>query len=125
MSWYADFIVIAFATVCGGAGMMYAMRSTAAQGLSEIEALRRNQIRNKLRKFGGMIMVGVGVCLIAGYLSTRGSSPSAWSLVPWAVLLVLILALMCLALVDLRLTQMLRRDLQTRHNPRPDSERNP
>jgi hypothetical protein len=120
MPWYTDFLVIAFATVCAGAGLMYVLRVGASGELAEFEASRRNQIRTTLRKFGGLLMVGVGLCLIVGYLSTRNPSPSAWALLPWGVLLLLVFMLMCLALVDLRLTQLLRRDLLNKSHPKLD-----
>jgi len=122
MAWYIDLIIFLFAGLCVGAGYMYITQSPAVSALAEFEAIRRNQIRAKLRRFGGGLMCIVGACLIVGHLATRGPRPSAWSLLPWIIILLAVGVLMCLALVDLRLTQQLRRDYRGKPSDPPDNK---
>ena len=98
-----------FALLTGASGWFYLFYSRAAQRLSGIEEQRLNDQRVALRRVGGVVML-----LLAGFFFTGvyaldqpGWAPLTIMFV-WLAVFVLLIAVVVLALIDLRLTRKLR-----------------
>jgi H+/gluconate symporter-like permease len=94
----------------GIAGWYYLLYSRAAHRLSIIESQKPNTRRIVLRRVNGAAMIVLAVLL---YVATNGidvqERPGAFAAVFLAVL-VLLLAIVVLAMIDVRMTLKLRRD---------------
>ena len=99
-----------FALLTGASGWFYLFYSRAAHRLAGIEAQRLNERRVAMRRVGGVAML-----LLAGFFFTGvyGLDEQAWSpftlMFVWLAVFVLLLAVVVLAMIDLRLTRKLRR----------------
>jgi peptidoglycan/LPS O-acetylase OafA/YrhL len=102
------YLPVIFALVVGAAGWFYIFYSRAAVKLRGVEAAAANRLRIRLRQIGGGAMMLLGAAFYAGYVAIdygRVESASALFFVVLGLLAVIII----LGLVDLRLTNKLRR----------------
>lgn len=97
-----------FALLTGIAGWFYLFYSKAAVHLGDIEQERFNRRRIRLRRGGGAAMLLLAVLFYAGFNSVDPSrTPEAFVAV-WLGVCGLLLAIIILALLDVRLTWRLR-----------------
>ena len=98
-----------FALLTGASGWFYLFYSRAAQRLSGIEEQRLNDRRVALRRVGGVVML-----LLAGLFFTGvyALDDPRWAPLPlvfvWLAVFALLIAVVVLAMIDLRLTRKLR-----------------
>ena len=104
-------VVDIFAGLTAAMGWYYLFYSRAAVKLEGIEADRINRRRVRLRQTGGAIMMVMGVLFFAGF---QQLSAIPFILV-WTGVMLSLLAIVALALIDLRLTWGLPRS----HRRRP------
>ena len=99
-----------FALLTGAAGWFYLFYSRAAHRLGGIEDERLNARRIALRRVGGVAMLLLGGFFFAGFYAFEdpNRTPTAF-LAVWLTVFALLVALVVLALIDLRLTRQLRR----------------
>ena len=97
-----------FSLLTGVAGWYYMFYSHAAQKLERIEAARLNALRIRLRRTNGFIMLLLAGCF---YAACHRTEPHQF-LVLFMAVLVLLAVIVSLALVDVRLTWKLRKDLK-------------
>jgi UDP-N-acetylmuramyl pentapeptide phosphotransferase/UDP-N-acetylglucosamine-1-phosphate transferase len=92
----------------GAAGWFYLFYSRAASNLSGVEAESSNRLRVRLRRIGGLMMIVLAFVSYATCvaLERQRTVQAAWYLL---AVLVLLVAILILGLIDLRLTQKLRR----------------
>jgi hypothetical protein len=92
----------------GIAGWYYLFYSRAAHRLATVEADAANARRVRLRRLNGAVMLVLAALI---YIGTRGidaqQHPRAF-LAVWSCVICLLLAVVALALVDVRLTMKLR-----------------
>ena len=108
-----------FSLLVGAAGWFYLFYSRAVENLAAVEDLGTNQYRARLRRLGGIAMILLAIAFyICCVMLSRGN------LRAFAGTLFAVLALMgvilVLGLIDLRLTNKLRR--QARHNEKQPPE---
>jgi hypothetical protein len=97
-----------FALIVAAAGWFYIFYSRAAMKLRGFEPSTTNRLRIRLRQIGGVAMMLLGVAFYAGYVaidSGRVEPASALFFLVLALLAIIII----LGLVDLRLTNKLRK----------------
>jgi hypothetical protein len=92
------------AVLIAAAGWYYMLYSRAAGRLASIEGERTNRHRIRLRRFGGGLVMLLGILLFAG--SQELSAVPYLAI--WSGVMLLLLALCIMALIDLRLTWNLR-----------------
>lgn len=97
------------ALLTAAAGWYYLFYSRAAQALAEFEAERLNRRRNRLRRFGGAVMLLLGAGLYIGFRAADTDNQPIRFVVSWIVNMALMATLVVLALLDVRLTARLRR----------------
>lgn len=101
-----------FSFIIAAVGFHYAVYSSAALRLGEIENAAINRRRIFLRRFSGMMLIATGACLFLLFSSLQ----QEWSPILIGLLLIATMLLMFgagwLALVDLRMTNQLRRSLR-------------
>jgi hypothetical protein len=101
------------------AGWHYLFHSTAARKLGAVENERANLQRVRLRRLCGFFMLVLAACLYIGFrtldrpeLSHRdGAIAMAWL----GVAVLLLFLVVVLAILDVRLTNRLRRELKARN----------
>lgn len=96
-----------FALIVAAAGWFYIFYSRAASKLAGIEPHHANQLRIRLRRTCGLGMIALAIAFYAGCVAMeRGSWAAAagWMLGVFG----LMIAILILALVDVRLTRKLR-----------------
>ena len=105
-----------FALLVAAAGWFYMFYSRAATDLSGIEAADANRLRVRLRRVGGLVMMLLAIAFYAGSEAVqRRQGPTAAGLM--LAVLVLMGAIVVLGLIDLRLTNRLRRSQRKRDHP--------
>jgi hypothetical protein len=104
-----------FALLTGASGWFYLFYSRAAQRLAGIEDQRINDRRIALRRVGGAVMLLLAGLFFTGVyaLDQPGWAPVTIMAV-WLAVFVLLIAVVVLAMIDLRLTRKLRRGRRTR-----------
>ena len=113
MKWLAA----AFALITAAAGWYYLFYSRAAHDLAEIEQRPANRQRVRLRQAGGVVMILLGVLFFTGFYGVDAeTAPGAFATV-WLAVFALLVAIMVLALIDMRLTTQLRRRRKRPHHP--------
>jgi len=100
-----------FSLLAGIAGWYYMFYSRAAQKLQRIEAGRLNALRIRLRRTNGFVMLLLAGCFFAACHRTDPGEARSFAILFLAVL-VLLAVIVSLALVDIRLTWKLRKDLK-------------
>ena len=98
-----------FALLTGAAGWFYLFYSRAAQRLAGIEDQRLNDRRIALRRVGGVVMLLLAGLFFAGFYAFDDppSRPGLFVGV-WLGVFALLIAVIVLAMIDLRLTRKLR-----------------
>ena len=109
-------VIDIFALLTAAAGWYYMFYSGAAGRLKPIESQRINRARVRLRRAGGVVMLLLGGLFFAGFQEKVAASGAAYIAI-WLTVLFLLLVIVVLALIDLRLTWALRREI--RRGPRP------
>lgn len=102
------------------AGWHYLFYSMAAVRLSEIEDERINRRRERLRRFGGVIMLLLAGFFFAGFWTFDFSNLQGEGdrfILIWGIIALLIAAVTVLGVIDLRLTAQLRRSRKTQGFP--------
>lgn len=99
------------AAATAAAGWYYLFYSRAAHKLEGVESERINRRRARLRRAGGGVLLVLGTLFFAG---SQDVAPVAFLLI-WSGVMVLLLAIVVLALIDLRLTWQLQK--KRRHGP--------
>ena len=102
------------ALLIGVAGWFYLFYSKATSNLSTIEEQRLNARRTNLRRVGALIMLLLAVLIAVGTYGLDPERPTAGFFVLWLVVIGLLMAIVILALVDVRLTVRLRMALRER-----------
>jgi hypothetical protein len=97
-----------FSLLVGAAGWFYLFYSRAAEKLAGVEAARTNALRVNLRRVGGCAMIGLAVTFYIGCVALLRRNLTLFGAMMFAVL-VLMAVILVLGLVDLRLTNRLRR----------------
>jgi hypothetical protein len=109
------------ALLTGVAGWFYLFYSRAAHGLAGYERDRLNVRRIRLRRVGGVVMLLLAVGFYLGfYAADPDRHPRLFAWV-WMGVLLLLVVIVVLAMIDVRLTLVLRNDLRAR----PDKGLNP
>lgn len=98
-----------FALLTGAAGWYYLFYSRAAEHLAGIEDERLNGTRVRLRRVGGAAMLLLGGFFFAGSyaIDDPKRSPGAFMGI-WVTVFALLIAIVVLAMIDVRLTHRLR-----------------
>jgi UDP-N-acetylmuramyl pentapeptide phosphotransferase/UDP-N-acetylglucosamine-1-phosphate transferase len=97
-----------FALLVGAAGWFYMFYSRAASNLTGVESEPDNRLRIRLRRVGGLTMIVLAFVSYAACVAIERERAieAAWYLL---AVLMLLGAILVLGLIDLRLTQKLRR----------------
>ncbi len=105
---YLQILAAALALLIGAAGWFYLFYSRAAQNLAGVEDIRTNGLRVRLRRVGGCAMI---LLAVAFYISCVALLRHQFRLFAGTTLGVLLLmgTILVLGLMDLRLTNKLRR----------------
>lgn len=98
-----------FSLLVAAAGWYYMFYSRAATNLHGVEDERLNRRRQGLRRIGGFMMLLLAVAFYAGFNTVDADSSKEAFIAVWFSVFVLLLAIVLLAMVDLRLTWRLRR----------------
>ena len=97
-----------FSLLVGAAGWYYMFYSRAALKLQAVEGEQRNRLRQRCRQANGFVMFLLGIGLYAGFNSADPQTSAQTFVTIWMGVFILLLAIVLLALVDLRLTWRLR-----------------
>jgi hypothetical protein len=97
-----------FSLLVGAAGWFYLFYSRAGAELATMEAVATNRLRVRLRRIGGFAMILLAVSFYVGMEALEQRNPTTFVGFMIAVLL-LLCAIIVLGLVDLHLTNRLRR----------------
>ena len=105
-----------FAFLCAAAGWYYVWHASAAGKLAGLERSRDNQLRIRLRRFGGVGMVLMSAAFYIGYKIADNAHGN-----PIAVMLcllcvgILLPIVLFLAWADMRLTRKMRESMRDRN----------
>jgi hypothetical protein len=103
-----------FSLLVAAAGWYYMFYSRAAANLNGIEDEALNRRRHRLRRAGGFVMFLLAIALFAGFHSVDSATSAQGFVLVWLTVFLLLLTVLLLAMMDLRLTWMLRRRRQRR-----------
>ena len=96
-------------------GAYYLVNAGAVQWLGDLEGSHPNQVRVRLRRANGVVMLLVSLALYLGIARTFGRETdepvSVLAPLAWVATLPLLMMMLVLAWLDMRLTRKLRRDL--------------
>ena len=92
------------------AGWYYLFYSPAAHRLSGIEQPQRNALRIRLRRANGVVMMLLAVAFYAASVTINEYTPKSTAILVLMSIPLLLVAMIVLALIDVRLTRQLRRD---------------
>lgn len=104
----------------GAAGWFYLFYANPGAGLESIEARMRSRLRARLRRIGGLAMIGLAVLFYIAFRFTPidGETRPPWSVgLAWLGVIVLLGIVLLLGLIDVILTGRLRRDILRRKQP--------
>jgi hypothetical protein len=103
------------ALLIGALGWYYLFYSQAAARLESIEERRDNRFRGLLRRVNAIVMLlmALGIALGTYKFDGEGSEPAF--LINWSLVMLMLVVCVALALIDLRLTVKLRRQLNERN----------
>ncbi|HSI33424.1 MAG: hypothetical protein ACAI43_21860 [Phycisphaerae bacterium] len=103
-----------FSLIVAAAGWYYMFYSRAAARLGAVEGERENRTRQRLRRLNGGAMFLMAVLFFAGFNAIDyRESPNAFIGV-WFGVFVLLLAIVVLAMIDVRMTFRMRQRRQRR-----------
>ena len=110
-----DHLPALFALLVAAAGWFYLFFSKSAQRLAGIEGDGRNRLRVRLRRLGGLAMLLLAAAFYATVTFGTRRPPSPWGvLIGGASMILLLMAVLVLALADLRLTRRFRDERKRR-----------
>lgn len=90
-------------------GWHYVFSTRAADRLTGIESPAANCIRRRNRRAAGLLMLPMAVLFFAGsYFVNATDRPGAFVII-WMIVMLLLLAVLVLAVIDMRLTAKLRK----------------
>ena len=102
-------LAAAFSFVVAAAGWYYTLYAREQGGVTGEAAGRINRSRQRLRRFGGVVMMALAICLFAGFWSVDWETPT-WAFVGiWVSVMALLGAIVVLGILDLRLTWKLHK----------------
>jgi UDP-N-acetylmuramyl pentapeptide phosphotransferase/UDP-N-acetylglucosamine-1-phosphate transferase len=103
-----NYLPAIFALLVGAAGWFYLFYSRAATNLTEVESQPDNRLRIRLRRVGGLVMIVLAFVSYAACVAIERERAveAAWYML---AVLTLLGAILVLGLIDVRLTQKLRR----------------
>ena len=98
-----------FACLVGGAGWFYLFFSKSATRLVGVEGEKANRLRVRLRRLGGAAMLLLAVAFYWTITAGTREPPNPWGvLIGGSAVILLLVAILILALADLRLTRKFR-----------------
>jgi peptidoglycan/LPS O-acetylase OafA/YrhL len=103
-----DMIQTVFALTVAAAGWYYMFYSHAAERLAGVEGDDVNRRRVRLRRVNGLMMFLLGVFFFAGFFAVDLDRPTIAFFLVWLIAMVLLLAIVVLAAIDVRLTLKLK-----------------
>jgi drug/metabolite transporter (DMT)-like permease len=104
-----------FSLLTAAAGWHYLFYSRAAHRLGILEDAALNERRVTLRRVNGVVMILLAIVFLLGFYTVDADLQPAAFLGIWVAVFLLLLAVVFLALIDLRLTFKLR---DRRRDPR-------
>ena len=108
MAYSLDMLQTAFALVVAAAGWYYMFYSEAASRLAQVEGEAVNRRRVRLRRLNGLMMFLLAVFFFAGFFAVDLDRPTVAFFVVWLIAMFLLLAIVVLAVIDVRLTLKLK-----------------
>ena len=112
-----NILVGGFSLLILAAGWYYLFYSPAARNLAGIENPRRNALRIRLRRINGLLMMLLAISFYGALRAIDRQQASPMMAVWVFAVPLLLMAILVLALVDLRLTQRMRDDRRNRRPP--------
>ena len=109
-----DAVSTIFSLLVAAVGWYYMFYSRSALQLHGIEDEALNRRPPRLRRVGGLVLLLLGVAMFAGFHSVDSSTSAQAFVLVWLGVFILLLAVLLLAMVDLRLTWKLRRRRERR-----------
>ena len=97
-----------FALTVAAAGWYYMFYSQAASRLAGVESEPVNRRRVRLRRLNGLMMFLLGIFFFAGFFAVDLDRPTVAFFVVWLIAMFLLLAIVVLAVIDVRLTLKLK-----------------
>lgn len=110
----SEYLAAILALLTAIAGWFYLFYSRAAQRLENVEDERINRKRIHLRRGGGLVMLLLSVFFFAGFFTVDSQESAEAFLLVWLAVFVLLGTIVVLALMDLRLTLLLRQNREKR-----------
>src|SRR4249920_2793729 len=103
------------ALLIAAVGWYYLFYSRAAQNLGSLEEEQTNRRRGILRRVNAVVMLLMAVGIAAGtYRFSPDRNKEEWALT-WSMVMLLLVASVALALIDVRLTMKLRQRIRERN----------
>ena len=103
-----QFLPAAFSLLVAIAGWYYMFYSGAAARLESIEGQSANRARRRLRRIGGCFMLALGALFFAGFHAVDAQAAPRAFVAVWLSIFALLLAIVILAIIDMRLTRKMR-----------------
>lgn len=108
MAYSIGMIQTVFALTVAAAGWYYMFYSQAASRLAGVESEPVNRRRVRLRRLNGLMMFLLGIFFFAGFFAVDLDHPTISFFLVWLVTMFLLLAIVVLAVIDVRLTLKLK-----------------
>lgn len=112
-----DYLPYIFACLVVTAGWFYFWHAHRAGRLAAMEGARNNLLRIRLRRMGGMCMIGLGVLFYLSFLAVNRKASPVWVMLCLLMIVVLMMIVLFLGWVDIRLTRKMRDDYVKRNLP--------
>jgi peptidoglycan/LPS O-acetylase OafA/YrhL len=106
----------AFALLVAATGWYYLFQVRVPVDPGDEQGRLFNLRRYRLRRLGGLMMLALGVLIFAGFFAVDQTQPTRAFFLIWLSVCILVVAVLMLALVDIRLTWKMRQ-LQRHCNP--------
>lgn len=103
-----------FSLLCAAAGWYYLMHAGSAAKLGEFERPADNQMRIRLRRWGGILMVLIAAAFYIGFRVADAEGNGVVVAVCMLAVVVLLPIVLLLALVDMRLTRKMRENFRNK-----------
>lgn len=103
-----DMLQTVFALTVAAAGWYYMFYSQAASRLAGVEGDAVNRRRVRLRRVNGLMMFLLGVFFFAGFFAVDLDRPTVAFFLVWLIAMFLLLAIVVLAVIDVKLTMKLK-----------------
>jgi hypothetical protein len=103
-----DYLPPIFSLLVAAAGWFYMLHASRASSLKGFETDRDNQLRIRLRRIGGAMMIGLAVSFYVAFVYSNRPGNAILVLICMGMVLLLLMAILALAYVDIRLTRKMR-----------------